>query len=81
MYRAVRALQPARPVRLILMSSVSVNRPGGADTRRGAVERAVLWMLRGLVPPARDNQRAADFLHEVGPPIRTCSGWSSVPTR
>jgi len=63
--RAIRELQPAQPVKLILMSSVSVNRPEGLDTRRGRLERAVLWTLRGLVPPARDNQRAADFLQEV----------------
>ena len=64
-YRATRDLRSAQPVRLILMSSVSVNRPGGLDTRRGPVERAIVWMLRGLVPPATDNQRAADFLHDV----------------
>ena len=63
--RAIQASQPARPVKFILMSSVSVNRPGGLDTRRGRFERAALWTLRGLVPPARDNQRAADFLHDV----------------
>jgi uncharacterized protein YbjT (DUF2867 family) len=64
-YRAIRELRPAQPVKLILMSSVSVNRPGGLDTRRGRVERAVLWTMRGLIPPARDNQRAADFLNDV----------------
>ena len=49
------------------MSSVSVNRPGQLDTRRGMIERAVLWMFRGLVPPARDNQDASDFLYgEIG---------------
>jgi len=63
--RATRELRPAQPVKLILMSSVSVNRPGGLDTRRGRFERAVLWLQRGLVPPGRDNQRAADFLHDV----------------
>lgn len=60
--REARQLQPTKPVRLVLMSSVSVNRPARADGRRGSVERALLWILRGLVPPARDNQRAADFL-------------------
>ncbi|HYO17065.1 MAG TPA: NAD(P)-binding oxidoreductase [Dermatophilaceae bacterium] len=60
--------QPAAPARLILMSSVSVNQPGRADARRGASELAYMWGMRALVPPARDNQRAADFLvHEVGP--------------
>ncbi len=67
--RAVRALADAAasrgtgvPLRLILMSSVSVNRPGRADAQRGAGERAFLALLRGVVPPARDNQRAADVL-------------------
>ena len=64
-YRATQELRPAQPVKLILMSSVSVNRPGGLDTRRGRFERACFWALRGLVPPSRDNQRAADFLHDV----------------
>ena len=66
--RAIEALRPARPIRFILMSSVSVHRPGGLDTRRGAFEKAFVWMLRGLLPPARDNQQAADFLQErIGP--------------
>ena len=49
------------------MSSVSVNHPGRRDPRRGALEHATLALLRALVPPARDNQGAADFLvREVG---------------
>jgi nucleoside-diphosphate-sugar epimerase len=65
--QAIEAEKPATPVKFILMSTVSVNRPGGADTRRGAGERAFLGVLRGLVPPARDNQSAADFLcTEIG---------------
>ena len=63
--RAIEALRPARPVKFVLMSSVSVNHPGGLDTRRGGFERAFVWMIRGLLPPAMDNQRAADFLHDV----------------
>lgn len=65
---AVEALRPAAPVRLVLLGSVSVHRPGPADARRGAWERAFLWALRALVPPAMDNQRAADFLFDrIGP--------------
>jgi hypothetical protein len=64
---AATALRSDEPVRLVLMSSVSVNRPARADARRGAGERAFTWLVRALVPPARDNQRAADFLAlEVG---------------
>jgi nucleoside-diphosphate-sugar epimerase len=64
---AVSALRPPAPVRFVLMSSVSVNRPGGLDTRRGSFERAFLWMLCRVLPPALDNQHAADFLlEEIG---------------
>lgn len=64
---AATALRPTEPVRLVLMSSVSVNRPRRADARRGTGERAFLGLLRAVLPPARDNQRAADFLAlEVG---------------
>lgn len=63
--RAIAALAPAAPVKLVLMSSVSVHRSRDRDARRGVFERAFLWLLRGVIPPARDNQRAADFL--VGP--------------
>ncbi len=46
------------------MSSVSVFRPGAADAKRSARERAFLWVLCRILPPALDNQRAADFLCE-----------------
>jgi nucleoside-diphosphate-sugar epimerase len=62
--RGIAALQPVQPVKFILMGSVSVNHPGDLDTRRGMFEKAILWMLRGTVPPAMDNQLAADLLHD-----------------
>jgi uncharacterized protein YbjT (DUF2867 family) len=72
------ALRPVEPIRLVLMSSVSVNRPARADARRGAGERAFAWLLRALLPPARDNQRAADFLAlEVGA-AAPCVEWVVV---
>ncbi len=65
--QAIRESQPEAPVKFILMSSVSVNHPGEPEARRGTLEKVLLWVLRGLVPPSRDNQRAADFFHrEVG---------------
>jgi nucleoside-diphosphate-sugar epimerase len=60
--RTIETLQPSEPVKFILMSSVSVNHPGGLDTRRGKFEKAFVWILRRLVPPSKDNQQAADFL-------------------
>jgi nucleoside-diphosphate-sugar epimerase len=65
LYGAIVAAPSAAPVKLVLMSSVSVNQAGRRDRRRGNLERAVLWALRLLVPPAKDNQRAADFLHDA----------------
>lgn len=65
--RAIEAPRPDGPVRFVLMSSVSVNRPGAVESRRGVRERVHLWLLRAVVPPAMDNQRAAEFLNrEVG---------------
>jgi len=78
LWHEVEALQPAEPVKFILMSSVSVNRPKGLDTRRGSLERAFLWALRGVLPPARDNQRAADFLVEKVGPSNTLAQWVVV---
>lgn len=62
--RAIEALGPVEPVRFVLMTSVSVNRPGGLDTRRSGMERALLATMRTLVPPAKDNQTAGDHLAE-----------------
>lgn len=62
--RGIEALQPTRPIKFILMSSVSVNHPGRLDTRRGMFEKAFVWMLRGVIPPAKDNQRSANFLYD-----------------
>ena len=61
--RAVETAQPKKIVKFVLMSSVSVNDPVGLDTRRGFFETLFLRMLSFLIPPAMDNQRAADFLH------------------
>jgi hypothetical protein len=76
--RTAEAIRPTAPVRLILMTSVSVNRPGGADTVRGSGERMAVSALRGLVPVARDNQDAADFLCEEVPEGGGCVEWVVV---
>lgn len=60
--RAIEAARPTSPVKFILMSSVSVNQPAGRDTRRGVFERGLVRALRWALPPAGDNQAAADFL-------------------
>jgi hypothetical protein len=55
------------PVKFILHTSVSVNHPEGSDTRRGWFEKALIWLIRQLIPPSQDNQQATNFLHrEIG---------------
>lgn len=76
--RGVEALRPPAPIKLVLMSSVSVNRPSGLDARRGPYERAVLRALSVLVPPVKDNQRAADFLLERIDPANAFVQWAVV---
>jgi uncharacterized protein YbjT (DUF2867 family) len=76
--RAIESTEPAAPVRYILMSSVSVNRPDHLDTRRGTFERAVFALMRALLPPANDNQRAADFLIREIVPSNPFVQWAAV---
>jgi hypothetical protein len=65
--RSIEAVQPAKPVKFILMSSVSVNHPRGFDTHRGWFEKGFMWLLRGVIPPANDNQQVANFLcNDIG---------------
>jgi len=64
--RVASQVESERPLRFVLMSSVSVLRPRHKDAHRGPVTRAALSVLRGVLPPARDNQTAADFLLGVG---------------
>ncbi len=76
--RGIEVLLPAAPIKFILMSSVSVNRPGGLDTRRGPLEKAFLRILCGGLPPAGDNQWAADFLHEKVGASNPFVEWTAV---
>jgi hypothetical protein len=65
--REIERMQTTKPMKFILMSSVSVNQPMRIDTRRGIFEKMLLWLLRCVIPPANDNQRSADFLyHNMG---------------
>jgi uncharacterized protein YbjT (DUF2867 family) len=60
-YRATQELRPARPVKLILMSSVSVNAPearmrGAGDSRRRSAGRCAAWSpRRGTISAPRTS--------------------------
>jgi nucleoside-diphosphate-sugar epimerase len=53
-----------RPTKFILMNTVGVQNPDLAE-KRSWHERALLAVLRHTVPPHRDNETAATFLHQV----------------
>uniref|UniRef100_A0A7S4AX65 NAD(P)-binding domain-containing protein n=2 Tax=Pseudo-nitzschia australis TaxID=44445 RepID=A0A7S4AX65_9STRA len=51
--------------RFILMGSEGVAHPDGkTDPKRSNFERCVLFLLRWLVPPHADNEKAALYLHQ-----------------
>jgi NAD(P)H-binding len=59
---AVRAGRPSTRARFILMNTVAVEQPGTVEKARTTAQRLLMWVMRLLVPAARDNQRAAEFL-------------------
>lgn len=65
--QAAIAHAPAQPIRIVLMNTAG-NRNRGLDEPLSMAERAVLGLLRTLLPPHRDNEAAAEYLRgEVGP--------------
>jgi len=64
--KAIRANQPEKPVKYVLMNTTgNSNRdiPESTSFRH----KCVIWLLRLLLPPHVDNEKAADFLRtEIG---------------
>eukprot|EP00536_Pseudo-nitzschia_multiseries_P010148 jgi/Psemu1/307066/fgenesh1_kg.301_\ len=55
---------PASSCRFLLMGSDGVAHPDGVtDPKRSLLERAVIWMIRYLIPPHADNEGAARYLY------------------
>jgi hypothetical protein len=76
--RAVEATKPSSSVRFVVMTGVSVNHPGRPETVRGRGQRLCLALLRCAVPPARDNQAVAHFLHDTVGPASPHTPWVVV---
>mmetsp|Transcript_24481 Transcript_24481/g.38434 ORF Transcript_24481/g.38434 Transcript_24481/m.38434 type:complete len:256 (+) Transcript_24481:111-878(+) len=49
--------------KFILMGTVAVPNPNGEDDKRTSSERFVQFLLRYLLPPHRDNETAAAYIH------------------
>lgn len=64
--RAIKANQTQAPVKFILMNSAG-NRNRDLPEPISLAQRCVLAIIRLLVPPHLDNERAAEFLRtEIG---------------
>jgi nucleoside-diphosphate-sugar epimerase len=74
---AVAAGEPEAPVRFVLMSTVGVRDPE-LNEPRTLVEHAIFGLLRVLLPPHADNERAADALRELGERHAGAIEWSAV---
>ena len=54
--------EESKKVKFILMGSDGVANPKGQDDRRSCGERFLLFLLRYLIPPHRDNESAAAYI-------------------
>lgn len=52
-----------KKVKFVLMGTVAVPNPNGNDDKRTVGERFVLFLLRYLLPPHRDNEMAAAYIY------------------
>ena len=78
--RLCKALQKdglRKPSKFILMNTVGVQNPDLAE-KRAWFERPLLTFLRYALPPQRDNETAAKYLHDVIGKENKCIEWCSV---
>lgn len=74
---AVASTEPDSPVRYVLMNTTG-NRNRNLKERRSFFEVCVIGLIRFLLPPQRDNEKAADFLRtEIGQEHNIIE-WSAV---
>lgn len=74
---AIQAGDAERPVRFVLMNTVA-NRNRDLNERVSFATRCVIGLLRVLVPPQSDNEKAADYLRtRVGTGSRAIE-WAAV---
>ena len=59
---AIEKNRPSKPTKFILMNTVGVQNPDLGE-KRTWFERGLLTLLRHTLPPQRDNETAAEYLH------------------
>ena len=75
--RAIKANKPGMPVKFVLMNTTgNSNRDFSEPVSFG--QKCVIWLLRLMLPPHVDNEKAADFLRtEIGQNDREIE-WAAV---
>ncbi len=64
--KAIKANNPDKPVKFVLMNTTG-NRNQDLSEQISYAQHCVIWLLRLLLPPQVDNEKAADYLRiEVG---------------
>lgn len=74
---AIKANKPEQPVRFVLMNTAG-NSNRDIPERISFGQKCVIWLLRALLPPHLDNERAADYLRrKIGQNDRIIE-WAAV---
>ena len=60
---AIKANSPAKPVKFILMNTTAINNKD-INEKLTFMEKSVFFILRNILPPHLDNERAADYLRK-----------------
>jgi putative NADH-flavin reductase len=74
---AMKEHRPAVPAKFILMNTVAVLNPDLQEQRRW-FEQGLLTLLHYTLPPHRDNETAAEYLHDTLGTDNKCIEWCSV---
>ncbi len=74
---AIEKHRPSKPTKFILMNTVGVQNPDLGE-KRAWFERGLLTLLRHTVPPQRDNETAAEYLHSTVGKENKHVEWCSV---
>lgn len=75
--QAIKANQPAKPVRFVLMNTTG-NSNHDIPEKTSFAQRCVIGLIRLLLPPQVDNERAADYLRTQTSKPDSAIEWAAV---
>lgn len=74
---AIKTNKPDRPVKFVLMNTTGNSNPDLSE-QISFGQKCVIWLLRILLPPHMDNEKAADFLRVKVGQNDTVIEWAAV---